>query len=70
MLTSIKVRHNFKKSHDASANKFVLTLWRLELSLTALPPECLTGLMSIVKLLEMSLIVILACVSKGTWYLT
>lgn len=33
-------------------------------------PECLSELMNIVKLLEMSLIVTLACVSKSTWYLT
>lgn len=39
-------------------------------AVTALPLECLSALMNIVKLLEMNLIVTLACVSKGTWYLT
>lgn len=70
MLPSSKSNINYFRTQDASGDKFGLILWRLD-SLTALhpPPQCLNGLMDIVKLLEISLIVILACVSKGTWYL-
>jgi hypothetical protein len=49
-----------------SVRSYTVETWGI---IDCFPPPCLSGFMNIAKLLERSLIVALACVSKGTWYL-